>query len=183
MTAATGCPREACGHAEEDHFGIFSTLCGVDGCECGESEVLDARARSAIKRGGWSMAPDEAIRRGLVRMRDHTQPCADCDDGDGPTGLEEPPFDDACVTCAGHKVLGWPVWHHEDDGGCDIRDEQCADRNPGPDADDLPICLVWSEPREVWSCLPCYLRAHKLGCGCDLFAELADLSVMTPQPD
>lgn len=61
----TGCPRRACAHSDDSH-GLFGGICGVEGCPCGESETLDARAReSRVLASGWNMTPKAARARGF----------------------------------------------------------------------------------------------------------------------
>ena len=58
------CPRGACGHHIDCH-GILSPLCDVEGCPCGQSAVMDERARWALEGAGWVMSSEERAARGL----------------------------------------------------------------------------------------------------------------------
>lgn len=59
---------------------------------------------------------------------------------------------DPCPTCGGEGQVRWWCWYSEDRGQCDVCHE-----------DDVLI----DSYDDGWVCLPCYLKWHRDGCGCD----------------
>jgi len=58
------CPRGACGHPLVKHCPIRGR-CDQEGCPCGQSRVMDYRARCALAGSDWTMSSAERKRRGL----------------------------------------------------------------------------------------------------------------------